>query len=157
MIDIAAAALLLRFRHDVRQRFKDLIDTSLGKFAGTEGEIGDHLLLDEQQHGHIGVAMQLVAGRADQVLEHARSRVVAEMLLLGLNDLGYDNGSFSAGIGDNLPQWLFEGAAHDLRTDLFVAFERLDEGVDRRRNRIRWYSQPIATSTRPRHMNDSAR
>ena len=26
-----------------------------------------------------------------------------------------------------------------------------------RRNRIRWYSQPIATSTRPRHMNDSAR
>jgi hypothetical protein len=25
------------------------------------------------------------------------------------------------------------------------------------RNRIRWYSQPIATSTRPRHMNDSAR
>ena len=27
----------------------------------------------------------------------------------------------------------------------------------RLRNRIRWYSQPIATSTRPRHMNDSAR
>jgi methyl-accepting chemotaxis protein len=26
-----------------------------------------------------------------------------------------------------------------------------------RRNRIRWYSQPIATSTSPRHMNDSAR
>ena len=26
-----------------------------------------------------------------------------------------------------------------------------------RRNRMRWYSQPIATSTRPRHMNDSAR
>ena len=25
------------------------------------------------------------------------------------------------------------------------------------RNRIRWYSQPIATSTSPRHMNDSAR
>ncbi len=25
------------------------------------------------------------------------------------------------------------------------------------RNRMRWYSQPIATSTRPRHMNDSAR
>ena len=27
----------------------------------------------------------------------------------------------------------------------------------RLRNRIRWYSQPIATSTSPRHMNDSAR
>jgi hypothetical protein len=25
------------------------------------------------------------------------------------------------------------------------------------RNRIRWYSQPIATSTNPKHMNDSAR
>jgi len=25
------------------------------------------------------------------------------------------------------------------------------------RNSMRWYSQPIATSTRPRHMNDSAR
>ena len=30
-------------------------------------------------------------------------------------------------------------------------------GAACRRNRMRWYSQPIATSTSPRHMNDSAR
>ncbi len=60
------------------------------------------------------------------------SGVVAVVLILGFEDFGYDDSAFFAGIGDDLTQWLFEGAAHDLRADLLVAFERLDEGVDRR-------------------------
>src|SRR5258705_908385 len=50
-----------------------------------------------------------------------------------------------------------EPAARNLHQGLASTGAPPDSGVTCRRNRIRWYSQPIPTSTRPRHMNDSAR
>ena len=57
------------------------------------------------------------------------SSVVAEVRILGLEHLGHDHCALFAGIGDDLAQRLFERAANDLRADLLVAFERLDQGV----------------------------
>src|SRR5258707_318890 len=50
-----------------------------------------------------------------------------------------------------------EPAGRNLHQGLASTAAPPDGGVTGRRNRMRWYSQPIATSTRPRHMNDSAR
>src|SRR5258705_4549225 len=50
-----------------------------------------------------------------------------------------------------------EPAARKLDQRLASTAAAPDGGVACRRNKIRWYSQPIATSTSPRHMNDSAR
>jgi hypothetical protein len=51
--------------------------------------------------------------------------------VLGFKHLGYHDRALFAGIGDDLAHGLFERAAHDLRADLLVAFEGLDERVDR--------------------------
>ena len=54
------------------------------------------------------------------------------MLVLGLEHLGNHDCALFAGVRDDLAKRLFERTAHDLRTDLLVALERLDEGVKRR-------------------------
>ena len=82
-------------------------------------------------------AVRVYLGRVDnagldQILEDAGKGVISVVLILGFENLGRDHSALFAGIGDDLTQWLFERAAHDLRADLLVAFERLDEGVDRR-------------------------
>jgi hypothetical protein len=51
----------------------------------------------------------------DQALEDAGGSVVGEVLILGLEGLGYDNSSFFARIGHDLAPRLFKGAAHNLR------------------------------------------
>src|ERR1039458_5568701 len=66
----------------------------------------------------------------DQVLEDAGSRVVAVVLVLRLKHLGNNHRTLFAGIGNDLAQGLFEGAAHNLRANLLVAFQRLDQRVN---------------------------
>ena len=49
--------------------------------------------------------------------------VVAEVVLLRLADAADDDGTFFAGVADDLTQGLFESAAHDVAADLLVAFQ----------------------------------
>ncbi len=97
-------------------------------FSG-EKETSNRGCVLECRTGHLG---RVDDACLDKVLEDTGKGVVSVVLLFGCEDLGCDDSAFFAGIGDDLPQRLFEGAAHDLRSDLLVAFERLDEGVDRR-------------------------
>jgi hypothetical protein len=73
-------SLLLR-RRQVQHRLEHVGDALVGKLAVAEGEVGDHLPLDEQDRRHLGVARQLVARRTVLVLED-RQRQVAHRVTL---------------------------------------------------------------------------
>src|SRR6478609_2406746 len=57
----------------------------------------------------------------------------------------------------DIPGRLKAGAAAPAYVTGGAATAAAAGGAGRRLNRMRWYSQPIATSTSPRHMNDRAR
>ena len=80
------------------------------------GKLHNEGFSGEKQTGDRGCVLQCRAGylgrvddaSLDKVLEDAGKGVVSEVLLLGCEDLGYDDSAFFAGIGDDLPQRLFE-------------------------------------------------
>src|SRR5271154_5820058 len=59
----------------------------------------------------------------DQVAVFAGVRVVAKVLVLGLADFAQNDGTFVAGIVDDLTERLFEGALHDVDADGIVIMQ----------------------------------
>src|SRR6266852_976385 len=67
----------------------------------------------------------------DEVFVVASQSVVAVVIVLGVVDLAEDNRTFFAGVLGDLAQRLYQGALHDVDTDLLVAFQlQLVEGRD---------------------------
>src|SRR5262249_21350948 len=58
--------------HDPRQRLEHLLDGLLVQLAGAEREVGDDALLDGKQDGDVGVAVEQIGGRSDDVFENAQ-------------------------------------------------------------------------------------
>src|ERR1035437_6436824 len=104
------------------------------------GELNHQSFSGEKEASNRGCVLECRAGhlgRVDdaglhKILVDAGCRVVAEVRVLRLENLGHHNSALFAGICDNLAQRLFEGTTHDLRAYFFVALKRLDEGVHRR-------------------------
>src|SRR5690606_14677603 len=99
------------------------------------GAVGDHALGSEEQTGDRRGVLQRGAGdlgRIDdaglhEVLVLAGGDVVA-VGGLAADDLLDDDRSLDAGVGAELLEGGLDGATHDLGTELFVAFERRDDG-----------------------------
>ena len=94
----------------------------------------------EKQSGNGSRSLQGSAGylgRVDhaslhQVLELTGCRVITEVLILRLEDLGDNDRALFACVGDDLAQRLFQSAKNDLSADLLVPFELLDQFLDSR-------------------------
>src|SRR2546429_6400667 len=114
---------------------KGRIEARLGE-AGGRGDVAGRSALESFSPEHVAREVQRLVG-----IETARSchRTYVRA------DREIAKGGVEEPVARNLHQGLASTAAPP------------DGGVTGRRNRMRWYSQPIATSTRPRHMNDSAR
>ena len=102
------------------------------------GNVGYHGFRGEHQARDGGCVLQRRAGYLGgvddaglhQIFVDIRCGVVAVVRVLALVDFADNHRAFFAGVADDLAEGLFEGAADDLGTDLLVAFQGLDEGID---------------------------
>src|SRR5665213_3219428 len=103
------------------------------------GDFGDHGFGGQHQAGDGGRVLQSSArdlrrvddAGSDQVLVDARSGVVAEVGVLRFVDIRDSDCAFFARIMNDHPKWFFDRPADDVGADLLVAFQRLDQSVDR--------------------------
>src|ERR1700733_9838977 len=99
--------------------FLGFLDVGHQSFGG-EHEARDGSGVLQSETGYFG---RVNHACLDQVAVFAGVRVVAEVLVLGFADFAQNDGTFVAGIVDDLAERLFKGALHDVDADGIVIMQ----------------------------------